>query len=149
MTNQEKLDFIREKCIEANPSITELKFGCEIKQGTIISSAYSPEWKCKCYVVLLDWGSNNQRLVPMGEAMEIIGRPIRLADVLLAFGYVNSQEAEGVDFWVDSAGIVNGLVGDFHNGEGQIYWNLKDDNLSHQFPETIDFLYQFLGGKED
>src|SRR5262245_46151565 len=39
MNTEDRIDFIRQKCIEANPDIVALKFGCEIR-GTIWMMEY-------------------------------------------------------------------------------------------------------------
>lgn len=65
------------------------------------------------------------------------GRPIRLADVLLAIGRRGDRWNIGGD------GCFNHLD-QFNNWQKVAQWNLKSDTLSAQSPETIDFLYELL-----
>jgi hypothetical protein len=71
---------------------------------------------------------------------EILGRPIRLADVLLAI-----EETSNQAIVLDSRGrmtdINTATSNGFHNA---IQWNLKDDNLDHQSDECKEFLIKLL-----
>lgn len=60
---------------------------------------------------------------------------IRLADVLLAVKkhFKEKKDASGYSSFIDS----------FLSG-GDSRWNLKDDNLDHQSPETLEFLYKIF-----
>lgn len=91
MTPQQQLAFIKSKCIEAVPSILDLKFGCEVKKG------YRMFQNSTGYVCGVDRSDIYVRYgVPSVEEdtalfqrwdikpEEIIGRPIQLSDVLLA-----------------------------------------------------------------
>jgi hypothetical protein len=65
------------------------------------------------------------------EVAQVLDRPIRLADVLLAIG---SKYA------VDGAGEI------YRSGylTGDSVWNLRADDLEQQSEETISFLYELL-----
>ena len=68
-------------------------------------------------------------------------RPIRLADVLAAMEKVEA------DYFIDMSGtfVKQNTTLDGDAPERTDYkWNLLDDDLSHQTPETIDFLYEIL-----
>lgn len=114
-------EIVKKACIEANPDILKLEFGCRVKINV-----------CgKDMDVMID----ESDVVPNGEdgikfsdsdcydCTEILGREIRLADVLLALKRGHS------DVW------------------GK-YWNLKYDSLSwhrDNQPETVEFLAKLLG----
>src|SRR5262245_54153382 len=79
MTRTEQLTVIRHACIRENPEIVALKFGCEVEFA----------WGDRAAVVSVHpdgslyttWGKSK---VPRKHVTKILGRPIRLADVLLA-----------------------------------------------------------------
>ncbi len=122
-----KIKFIREKCIEANPEIVELKFGCEVK---IIRSGVRAILISPSEIDLVAWNlfvpSNPFVDYIENEAtFKIIGRPIRLADVLLAYSF---RERFNATTWGSLAGK----------------WSLIGNNLNNQSKETIDFIYDIL-----
>ena len=146
MTREQKIEYIRQKCIEVNPVITELKFGCELKRP---SSA-------RHYKVIEDlgWSANTEKVwinsvpfgsmeVPIeiekkqiidnnGDEWKVIGRPIRLADVLLAIGEANHGTA--ATSW--GANSIRLRILDL--------WNLHKDDVSLQDDPSIDFLHELL-----
>jgi hypothetical protein len=79
MTRTERLAVIRHACIRENPEIVELKIGCEVEldwghTATVVS--VHPDGS-----LYTTWGKSK---VPRKHVKVIVGRPIRLADVLLA-----------------------------------------------------------------
>lgn len=78
-----------------------------------------------------------------GVKWRIIGRPIRLADVLVAM--------QGKDKPVQSVGVeINGRFLDCNEDMTEWHileprWNLRADSLDEQSPETIEFLANVLG----
>ena len=171
MTKQDKIKFIREKCIEANEEIVELKFGCEIKITEAIDDKVYLDKERSWYktvpftaVFIEDFrsgcsdpeccgdmgteyacvGKDIFTLEEIGdvEKYEIIGRPIHLADVLLAI------QKRGEQWAIDDDGHIITLSGGtevgtlVYEGTGK-YWNLKE-TLNNQSKETIDFIYQLL-----
>lgn len=134
-----KLETIRAACIKANPEIVELKFGCEVSYEG---------WEC----ILLDvprqnpamWVLAQSKTLPDEETdgevyipdCEIIGRPIRLADVLLAIGkdekdiYFKNSDTTIPKWKIIHSDITGSSIG----------WNLLKDDLTLQSDETIDFL---------
>lgn len=113
-----KLQFIREKCIEANPEIVELEFGCEVKEKDSGEQFFIAD-------------RDDMDLMP--DAYEIIGRPIRLADVLLAIPF-----KANMGIYADGTFIKRSA------GDTGYEWNLKDNNLEKQSKKTIDFIYNIL-----
>jgi len=134
----EKLQFIREKCIAANPEIVELKFGC------LLNNIHRPSYPITMFLwkvgeqVMTFHPQFDQELVKDMHSLEIFGRPIRLADVLLAIG-CNSYTVPK-DRFRDG----NSLYSGDWNANGQIMWNLRADDLEKQSQETVDFLYELL-----
>jgi hypothetical protein len=118
------LHFIREKCIAANPEIVELKFGCEFENV-----------KTGARFIIPTNGYPN-------DNHKILGRPIRLADVLLAIENANGN--------IELATYGEPLhIGHYEKPEregyySKAYWNLRADDLEKQSEETISFLYELL-----
>lgn len=137
---EDNINKIREACIKANPSIKDLVFGCEVRamvetepgivmvlHGMIIGLH---EWK--------GWYEVKTSVVTQKVAKEyifdIFGRPIRLADVLLAIPKEKYY-------------TVNNQGGRFSSGYGTAEpcnWNLIKDDLTLQSPETISFIAELL-----
>ena len=136
------LEIIREACIKANPEIMELKFGCLIHckdfkdfPNTIRPYAgykFSKELDRNVAQVLSSGGQLHQ----MDENHEILGRPIRLADVLLALD-VNSTDP----YWKIGASSSLFVI---QYGEDKCVWFLREDDLRHQSEETLEFLANLL-----
>lgn len=131
------LKFVKDKIIEAVPEIMELKFGCEIlhkpSQKTFLY--HSTTDKKDSYNLIADqpiFGSD----WPITD-LEILGRPIQLADVILAI-----QEKPYVVF-VTLTKEGDLIVSFMEATPVHLAWNLSKD-LSGQSPETIDFLYNLL-----
>lgn len=133
-TIEEKVKFVREKCIEANPEIVELKFGCEIehpigsKKGIIISHSLTLRAKQDMFLVLK---KGSTFYLVKHAITKIIGRPIRLADILLAL-----QEEDGKE-WnirIGSVGVYKVVAA----------YNLRDDNFDHQTNEMKEFIWEIL-----
>ena len=134
----ENYDKLRQVIQEANPEIMKLKFGCEIDLigmvgiDRIIYISKLEERYSACYKedmaihTFPDFG-----LVSDGK---ILGRPIRLADVLMAINKISIMQI----------GVFND--GTFlHKGDDMGWrWNLKDNNLENQSDETKQFLIDIL-----
>lgn len=141
-----KLQHIREKCIEANPSIKDLVFGCKVVHEssddmiyTVISS-FKPTMQVQQYEIHRE--REQAEIITqfyMDNHMSIIGREIRLADVLLAIPKRDLiVEVSAYFFYFGYKG--KGLN---RNG-GLVDWNLKQDNLELQSEECIEFIYNLL-----
>lgn len=125
----ENYDKLKQIIQAANPEIMELKFGCKVKfgqpkhsyfgKGIILNKNYAGNWLIKTEV-------DTTTTIPDKEIKRILGRPIRLADVLLAsFNTKEAYPENGVLIIVSK-------------------WNLSDDNLDHQSEETKQFLIDLL-----
>lgn len=129
MTKNEQLKEVREWVIKAVPDIVKLKFGCEVYMdlgnidGTsIIHTAY-PEMD-KFFTI------DNGKSYPMSSIKEILGRDIRLADVLLAVESLNNVNVGFVlrNQWLEILEL----------------WTMETDSLDAQSPETISFLFNLI-----
>lgn len=140
------LTLVREKVIAANPSILDLQFGCAVhwqktKEGfsRIFVNFSEPEKFGKKYSIIASTDNLTSKHVKWGrvavktEDLIILGRPIRLTDVLLA------MEGFGVRRYSGGDNRIGDKFADLFE-----CWNLLDDDLSHQSQETIDFLAEIL-----
>lgn len=111
MTNTpDLLEKIRAKCIEVNPGIATHREPCQCK----------------------DHG-----LCPFKDHSRI-GRPIRLADVLLAIDFVRPTKQS----WFVR---YDGMFFENRWNEWGPTWNLRQDSLEDQSPEVIAFISSILG----
>lgn len=119
---------VRDACIKANPSILNLEFGCE----------YESEFTYK--------GEHTIFRIPEsgypGKNNKIIGRPIRLADVLLAIWKKTPSNKTKITVESDGQFLVfNPLL---NQRFAKQTWNLLKDDLSQQSQETMEFLAGLL-----
>lgn len=131
---KEKIEAIRQKCIEANPSILDLVFGCEIDIGGVNWVLLKKDGEMRIiYLLRRDtcfiWQITETELELL-RLVKNIGRPIRLADVLVMAG----REWELVNNGTMPQQIIKIIY----------LWNLHTDDLTKQSPETIDFLFSIL-----
>lgn len=144
MTNQEKIEVIRKACIKANDDILKLQFGCLISCNDFSKPSireyagwkWDRDTESKIRMVMESSG----QLFPFDDNFEILGRPIRLADVLLAIEKKNlliAIDEEGAFIQYDS------IDGEYTL---RVYenWNLLKDSIYDQSEETINFLYELL-----
>ena len=128
---KKELQDIREACIKANPEIVELKFGCTVKfkggKPHIIYSTAPTSNFIYCVGRFRQLRSNIK---------EILGRPVRLSDVLLAIGGESTSQKEQESYSVN----LSKLCGFGWN----VCWDLRNDNLDNQSPETISFIHSLL-----
>lgn len=128
MEKEQEINIIRQKCIEANPEIVELKFGCEIK---------SKRWSKNAIFLRMVRGGRYAYIRPdhmelkeaWSEDIEIIGRPIRLADIILAW----RKSVEPSMWW--NPDVLVCIISE---------WDSSKDDLTLQSPETIAFLTNLL-----
>lgn len=129
---QSNLEAVRQAIIKAVPSIMELKFGCEVNIGGTKSTFV--KWDKR-----LEYGGyfhtkEDLTMYPDDLIQIILGRPIRLADVL----YANQQRCSVEDPEMDDFALFDRqetIIGD---------WNLLEDNLSKQSEECIAYLASIL-----
>lgn len=132
MTHQEKLAFIRGKVIEAVPEIVELKFGCVIQ----MTGTKQPDYiKTPVPITSVKPMSDGCWEVPWGcfhpvrnkKEYIVIGRPIRLADVLIIVCY-------GANKAITDTQILGAIS----------YWDLRKDDLNEQDEAAINFIHSII-----
>ena len=142
---------LREIICKANPEIMELKFGCEILvKNDVRTRVIGIDGRVVFFSPLV-----NNRNTDFVEDITILGRTIRLADVLVAV----ERTIKGNDiYWsVDTSGQIYGTneldpvqlnnfpeIDHFIKHTPGAKWNLLDDNLDHQTPECKKFLEEIL-----
>lgn len=161
MNMQTNLEKVRAAVIASVPEIMELTFGCEIRkvfwyktekdkkagnvdwmetghheggrEGVIVKDGradFLPMWVD--YGDQLDFSIGPNDIV----SFEILGRPIRLSDVLRAISSLDLR-------FFDHCHLTLGGTVCLMTGK-DIYWNLTKDDLNLQSQETIDFLAELL-----
>lgn len=145
MDKQTKLEDIRRVCIEANPSIKDLVFGCEIKfDNDDEIGIFIMKFLNTYYIAFQNHAVPQTLHANEMPKFEIIGREIRLADVLSAIHKIKQFQA----ICVSEAGMFISLheknIYDVEGGQ----WNLLNDSLSSQSDETISFLWDLLIGRK-
>lgn len=161
MTKEQNIEIIRKACIEANPSILDLVFGCELLTpfgNVIFVDTYGKtERKEADTIAYIQNGELFTRDVSekgFDYFFEIIGRKIGLADVLLAMAHnlvdlgasVSFKNANFVHLFPQGASkkeeyiSVAGVSVDTRRAN----WDLKNDNLEDQSEETLSFIAELL-----
>lgn len=117
------------------PSIMELKFGCEMRkhESKYVVLDSKNNW---IHLFNVTFGSTVFGPIRKDE-YEILGRPIRLADVLLAIG-LKDKIVIGGDGIIGTIAAFGPII------IVKAKWNLKDDSLDNQSPECKDFLINLL-----
>ncbi|HEY9826378.1 MAG TPA: hypothetical protein V6D19_13095 [Stenomitos sp.] len=138
MTN---LSLVRAKVVEANPEIMELKFGCEVRhflKGTaIILAVQKLIGESDCYdLAYYKLPDPIFERSPFNPNWDILGRPIRLADVLVAIENIKNDD-------VYHNALLSLCEGD-EVGNTDKLWNLRKDSLDEQSEECILFLKELL-----
>lgn len=162
---QEMIEKVRSAVVKANPSILNLVFGCEVftqnpggdgvrefkERRTIVSSRPISQVGLGARLNPSTWirlvgGIPNEILA---THVEIIGRPVRLADLLPVI-----QEASySKDFTVtvsirDSTGEYEAqLALSDANGQRAAFYSLRNDDLTQQSDELLAFLCELLSEK--
>lgn len=133
---EEQYQKLRSVIIEANPSIKDLVFGCEVEFQTARC-----DFVCRNYAgnPIISFGFMTK--VVKEKDLKIIGRPTRLADVLMALPEV-SMEGDYSCIMYHFPESKNEVAFTFDDGD--IIWNCKEDNLDNQPEETKQFLYKLL-----
>lgn len=133
----EKLETIRQACIKANPSILNLEFGCEIKYDGFEGKITNVK-EVHPFMVSFDWydyrGFSSSVYDVYKSGLNILGRKIGLADVLLAIENIDAR-----------------IKLNRHSSEVKVFasatmftWDCSKDDLTQQSEETINFLYEVL-----
>jgi hypothetical protein len=136
MTTPSLKEKIRAKVIEAVPEIVELKFGCGLSDGQdvkIVIRDWKSHWECDDRTTfngtaLMHYDSGN-RVLLAGRTYFILGRPIRLADILVAIEKIPMDKEDAFDI-------------------PYRWWNLHNDSLDSQSDDCLKFLAEVLGVSE-
>ncbi len=137
-THKEKIAEIRRICIASNSEIVELKFGCLVK------TKESPRPQLVAYKYPLSPDGSQTVRTEYNESIvvtqdEIIGRDIRIADVLLATGWKFNINYCDVDIMGSEGVCLYDLLSE---------WNLLKDSLEDQSEECISFLHGLLADEK-
>lgn len=154
MTKEQKIEYIRNACIKANPSIKDLMFGCVVEQKytaskttTVIDGIH--ETIDKEQYVYTTHGRTAERIYlerykPSDNyILRIIGRPIRLVDVLLAM----EANKKWPPYRIGTHGLffvakeVSPTPMYISTG---VMWDMSKDDLTLQSDETISFIHSLL-----
>src|SRR5689334_16148147 len=148
MTIQEQINFIREKCIAANPEIaTEYPSPAQKEEArdflrenpqrddfvmSHMERFMNAQGEADDTSISLANEWDEMESIQRAK-VQILYRPIRLADVLLAIGETDWYVGRHGRFfkWSRNLGEMIGQP---------ISWNLRADDLEKQSPETINFL---------
>ena len=139
-----KYEQLKKVIQEANPEIMELKFGCRMQMPFYNGESVFCSIEGDVITFVDSKGGTREEDKAILENGLILGRPIRLADVLLAIDKVDS------DYSISCFGSFEkwkSITTDQFLLEplsSAIRWNLRDDNLDHQSLEFKDFLINLL-----
>lgn len=127
MTQQQKLQEVRDFIVAAVPEIMELKFGCRAERHGRTWYFNGDTWNIP--------DTPGSYSVGFFEGNEILGRPIGLEDVLRAIDKYKKPNFGTV--------ATNGWM---HFGTDRCFWTLGKDLAWHaeHSPETIDFIHSIL-----
>lgn len=138
-------DNVKARIVELIPEIMELKFGTLVRfqrapnvilHGQVVSAEHAND-----KVSLLLEISTTVYQWPRSAIIEILGRPITLADVLRTLQKVRCDEAIGIDY---NGGFLN-CDQDMQNlTTSDTCWNLLTD-YDNQTPELKAFIGTLLG----
>lgn len=126
-----KIKEIRQACIKANPEILSEKC-CGHCLGTGNAEAFGEEGECaECDLGIIT-----------DKSSKILGRPIRLADVLIPLARKLGAHRPTINYTIDKI-IFNG------GAPWNPSWNLLKDSLSDQSEETVNFIYELLKNEKE
>jgi len=158
---------LREIIIEAMPGIVELKKGCEVgcdgyendnmrilsgMKGIVVSRNAIFDGKPKdnktgeWLRMFIDTGVPIKE-IKKNKSFVILGRSIRLADVLIAIREKDKELKKDKSYEFNSHVLdpdISIAIDDLVN----IHWNLKTNTLKDQSPELYAFLWELLGEGE-
>lgn len=153
-SREEKISFIREKCVAVNPAILDLKMGC---QG-IWHKSESENTKAKDFEAVVLEETSGKGLLYLFTTKEYIlkgaknlsyrtvtifssdftsiGRDIRFTDIILALSYQIEEQGD--------LAVLGGFAHLDWGMNGSISWDLSNDNLDRQLDGTIESLEELL-----
>ncbi len=140
MITKDQYSELKNKIVEAVPEIMELKFGCRVLlEDDVVWTIYESMGDSVGVI------HNHERRCPSkNQITKIIGRPITLADVLLALEKTHGHIAEHLITSSGRFGVISGEdreTGAIH--QFSCSWDLTKD-LDDQSDATKQFLYDLL-----
>lgn len=120
----------------------ELKFGCEFQRFIGITeklASIKSRYDGRHDITMVQMGTSLELIGESTREIEkwvILGRPIRLADVLLAV----KNNPRGLSYQI----LLDVLLADGGDLKTKPLWNLRQDDLSLQSEETINFFAAML-----
>lgn len=144
-----KLEQIRQACINANDDILKLQFGCDTSFGIFIGTISVKQKTVHRFMRKGDYHGNDvSHALSKERGFKILGRPCRLADVLVA---IRESKSWGIvkhpaDQTDEELNIVlkgrSDLLGRLIQSD--CGWNLLKDDVTLQSQPTIDFIHSIL-----
>lgn len=135
------IDNLKKKIQEANPSILELNFGCEFRMGDNPYNHRMLDYISPGIFIVWYPGFGTKQI--LWSTFTILGRPIRLADVLVAMQKLSDRD-ENRHHVINRLGEFLLYVKGYPGMVVKPKWNLLDDNLDHQSDECKQFLIDLL-----
>lgn len=144
--HKENLEIVRQACIVANPAIMELGFGCEVLIADWIVRIITCPLTANEFLGIRIYGGNTGVVRDTVEFKEkaidkILGRPIRLVDVLVAIRKASPYD-DSLAVFCGGDIVKNGDEGFLP--EPKVEWNLLKDDIRDQSEETVAFLAGLL-----
>jgi len=153
-----KYEQLKKVIQKAVPEIMELKMGCEVDVGwtteprqphyvTVLRQLRSNTYAICNHLRNTDYRNEVKQIIeykdnfdirraPLEEIFEILGRPIRLADVLYAIEQEYEDDENGITRATGDIPEIRGILG---------YWQFsRDNNLDNQSDECKEFLIKLL-----
>jgi hypothetical protein len=141
MNNEQKLEAVRQKIIEAVPEIKKPGFGCKVYRPSyhygVIIEKYYDDYSFDIFFPTSVRGMEKMN-IQLDKSIKIIGCTIRLSHVLTAIteSKYSLRDQYKYPIWDAETPTVGDVI---------LYeWNFSDDDLNLQSPETIDFLYNLF-----
>lgn len=165
---ENNIQFIREVCIKDNHEILALTPGCRVlwtNPTNEETKRKAKQWKC---TVIRNWGNGAISIIDdfhvntiqatttvfKNDFDAILGRPIRLADVLYSIKRKEVEQEKEIQRKVSDLGGAPGVKYPlFYHAmmaitkyelDGGGFWNLLKDDLTLQSPEMVEFISNLL-----
>lgn len=148
---QEKLAYIKSKCIQSSLEIMDVVFGCRLKDKQDIEWIFLHSFTKKngstWYFV---WNATHGIGQGKDCEFEILGRDINIGHILIALDNYYEKYEQKSSIALRPGGSFIGLYGE---EGGELNWSSLEANfdltktLDEQSEVTINSLYQLLGGK--
>jgi hypothetical protein len=126
---------VASRIYEILPHKKELEFGCEVSFGfsSAVFCGVDNDW---AYLESLEPAQPIRKIIKVGKTikLEIIGQPLRLADLLLAIGDCVSISIKGNKLTISRGGADNFII----------EYNLSQDNILSQSDDFCEWALEIL-----